>query len=186
MNSHSSLLDALRRFRVSAALAAVVYLVLGVFLLFAPDASRTLLCSVIGIGVTVYGAFSILTFLLGRGQSDYTLDLLLGVCAFAFGVFSLLNRTFLMDFLFVILGLLGVVGSISGIQRAFNLRAFGYASWLALLIASLVTLALSLSVVFMPDLYGNMMMMVVGILLIVEAVCSLISLQRLSKFTKAL
>lgn len=186
MKKKDSILKAARRFRVSAALAAVVYLVLGLVLLFAPSASRALLCAVIGIGVTVYGAFNILSFLLNRDQEAYTLELLIGICAVAFGVFSLLNPTFLLDFLFIVLGLVGVAGSISGIKRALTLRSFGFTGWTIPMIANLVTLLLALSVVFMPDLYGNMMMMVVGLMLIAESVCDLASLRSLSRFTRAL
>lgn len=186
MKKKDSFMTAVRRFRVSAALAAIVYLVLGLVLLFAPNASRAVLCGVIGVGVTIYGAFNILSFLLNRDQNAYTLELLIGICAAAFGVFSLLNPTFLLDFLFIVLGLVGVAGSISGIKRALTLRSFGFPSWTIPMIASLATLLLAMSVVFLPDLYGNMMMMVVGLMLIVESVCDLASLRSLSRFTRSL
>ena len=185
MKKKDSLLTAIRRFRVSATLAAIVYLILGLVLLFAPNTSRALLCGVVGIGVTIYGAFNILSFLLNRDQSAYTLELLIGICAVAFGVFSLLNPTFLLDFLFVVLGLIGITGSVSGIKRALTLRSFGFQSWYIPMIASVVTLLLAISVVFLPDLYGNMMMIIIGLMLIVQSVCDLVSLYRLSRFTRA-
>ena len=186
MKKKDSFLSSVRRFRVSATLAAIVYLALGLVLIFAPNASRALLCAVIGIGVTAYGAFNILSFLLSRDQSGYTLELLIGICAAAFGVFSLLNPTFLLDFLFIVLGLIGIAGGVSGIKRALTLRSFGFDGWIIPMIASLVVLLLALSVVFMPGLYGNMMMMVAGLMLAAQSVCDLVSLYRLSRFTRGL
>ena len=125
--SNKSPLTAAREIKFSFTIAAVVYLALGVLLLLAPNTSRKLLCTLIGAGVSIYGLMGILSFVMDRGSGAYTLELLIGVCALAFGVFSLINPTFLMDFLFTVLGLVVIVTSVSGIKRALNLRTFGYA-----------------------------------------------------------
>lgn len=181
-----SILGALRRLRVSATLAAVIYLVLGLFLILDPNASMSLLGTLIAVGVTLYGALNIITFALNREDSVYAVELVLGVCAAAFGVFMLLNPTFLINFLFVVLGLAGVVGSIGGIKRALSLRKFGYPRWAVPLVPSIVTLLVALSVVFLPDVYGGIMMAVIGVMLVVEAVSDLFSIYNLSKLTREL
>ena len=119
-------------------------------------------------------------------SGTYTLELLIGVCALAFGVFSLINPTFLMDFLFTVLGLVVIVTSVSGIKRALNLRTFGYARWWLPMLLSCATLLVALSIVFMPQLYGNMLMMVIGAILIVESVGDLLSIHRLSSFARSI
>ncbi|MDO5377941.1 MAG: DUF308 domain-containing protein [Clostridia bacterium] len=173
-----------REIRLSFSLAAIVYLLLGILLLVAPNTSRRLLCMLVGVGVLVYGAFNILSYVLDKGSSAYTLELLIGICAAAFGVFALLNPDFLVSFLFIVLGLIVMVGSVSGFKRALNLRAFGFPYWWASLLSAIITFAVALSIVIAPTLYGNMALMVIGIILIVESVSDLLSIHRLTKMMK--
>ena len=184
--SHSPIVSLLRRIRLSSTLSAVVYLILGLVLLFAPQTSRAVLGSVIGIGVTLYGTLGIASFLLNRDQKGYIFDLLIGICAAVFGLFLLLKPTFLTNFLYVILGLVGVIGSISAIKRVIHLRALGYPRWMVPLIPNVVALLVALSVIFKPGFYGDLMMMVIGLILIAEAVSDLFTLRNLSVLTKAL
>ena len=115
-----------RQIRISFTLAAVVCLALGILMLAAPNTSRRLLCTLVGAGMTIYGAFCILTFVLSRGEKRLTPELLIGVCAAAFGVFSLINPTFLMDFLFTVMGVMVLVTGTATLCRALHLRSFGF------------------------------------------------------------
>lgn len=171
-----------REIRMSFTLAAVVCIILGLLLIFMPDTSRKLLCTLVGAGVTAYGVLSIASYLLSRSEQAYTPALLLGVCALALGVFSLINPSFLMDFLFTVIGLIVLVTSLSGVRRALQLRRFGFIRWPIPLASSLVTLALALSVIFFPGLYGNLLMMVCGVLLTVDGVSDLLSIHYLSGY----
>ena len=97
----SPLLRAVKSIKLNASLAALAYLVIGVILLLLPNTSKRVLCTVVGLGVTVYGVFSLLGFLLDRGSDGFSVELIVGVAALAFGLFSLLNPGFLMDFLII-------------------------------------------------------------------------------------
>ena len=185
-NSDKSLWGMLRRFRISSTLAALVYLALGIMLLFAPNTARSFLCSAIALGVTAYGLLNILSFLMSHETGVYAFDLCVGVCALAFGLFSLFNRTFLLDFLFIVLGLAGIVGGVSSIRRALSLRSFGYPKWMFPLMPGILMLLVALSVTLAPDFYGDLMMIVIGLMLIVEAASDLFSLRQLSRLTKNL
>ena len=184
--SHSPIISLLRRFRLSATLSAVVYLILGLVLLFAPQTSRAVLGSVIGIGITLYGALSMISFLLNRGEKAYIFELLIGICAAGFGLFLLLKPTFLTNFLYIILGLVGVIGSISAIKRVIHLRSLGYPRWFVPLIPNAVALLISLSVIFKPGFYGDLMMIIIGLILIAESVSDLFTLRNLSVLARVL
>ena len=171
-------------FRMSFSLAAIVYLLLGLFMIIAPNTSRRLLCTLVGAGIMIYGLLSIVPFVMSKGEKRFSFSLLLGVCALAFGLFSLINRTFLMDFLFTALGVIICVTSVCGILRALNLRYFGFAGWWAPLCANLAALVLAMCVIFFPGFFGNMLMMVVGIILVVEAVSDLIAIHYLNRLSK--
>ena len=169
---------------MSFSLAAIVYLLLGLFMIVAPNTSRRLLCTLVGAGILIYGLLDIVPFVLSKGEKRFSFDLLIGACALAFGLFSLINRTFLMDFLFTALGVVICVTSVCGVLRALNLRYFGFAGWWAPLCANLATLVLALCVIFFPGFFGNMLMMVVGIILAVEAVSDLIAIHYLDRLSK--
>lgn len=170
-------------FRVSFSLAAVVYLLLGLLMIVAPNTSRRLLCTLVGVGIMAYGLLSIVPFVMSQGEKRFSFDLLIGICALAFGLFSLINRTFLMDFLFTALGVVVCVTSVCSISRALNLRYFGFARWWAPLCANIATLVIALCVIFFPGFFGNMLMIAMGIILVVEAVSDLISIHYLGRFS---
>lgn len=183
-NNDFPLRSAAKEIKMSFTLAAVVDLLLGCVLLFAPAQVTQLLCMLVGAGVTIYGVFNILSFIFSRGTAAYSLELLIGICATAFGVFSLVNPDFLSKFLFIVLGLLIMVSSICGVKRAFTLKSYGFDRWYLMLISAIVTLVLAVTIVIYPSLYGDMLMMAIGIVMIVEAVSDLLGIHRLSKFVK--
>lgn len=183
-NNDFPLRSAAKEMKMSFTLTAVVDLVLGCIMLFAPAHVTQLLCMLVGAGVTIYGLFNVLSFIFSRGTVAYSFELLIGICATAFGVFSLVNPDFLSKFLFIVLGLLIMVSSICGVKRAFTLKSYGFERWFLMLISAVVTLVLAITIVIYPALYGDMLMMAIGIVMIVEAVSDLLGIHRLSKFVK--
>ena len=179
-NQHKSIFSLGREIKWSFSLAAVVELLLGLLLALAPNTSSQLLSTLIGVVITAYGAFNILSYILDRGMSAYTFELLLGILAAVFGIFALCNPDFIIKSLFIVLGLVVLVSSVAGIKRALNLRAFGYPRWWAAMLSACAVCLIALSIVFFPKLCGNMVLRIIGIVLIVEAVSDLLSIRRLS------
>ena len=173
---------AAKEIKISFVLTAVVDLILGVILLFAPEHVTDVLVMLISAGITIYGVFNILSFIFSRGMTAYSFELLIGICATAFGVFSFISPSFLPSVLFIVFGLMIIVSSISGIKRALTLKS--YDRWYFMLISAIVTLVLAISIVAFPNLYGNMLIMAIGIVMILEAVSDLLGIHRLSKFIK--
>ena len=180
----SPLLKTIKGIRLNASLATLAYLILGVVLLLLPNTSKRVLCTLVGVGVTAYGLFSILGFLLDRETDALSVELVIGVAALAFGLFSLLNSSFLMDFLIISLGLVIAVSSVSSIKRALNLKSFGYSYWWVSLAVAVVTLVVALTFVFCPGVYGDLLMRIIGSILIVESIGDLLTIHRLSKLAK--
>ena len=175
---------AIRELRLNATLASVVYLLLGVVLVVAPTTSKNLLCTLVGVVVLIYGAFNLLAFLLDRDFGGLSIELIIGIAAASFGVFSLLNPGFLMDFLIIVLGLAIAVASAGSLKRALNLRAFGYGYWWISLLVAAATLLVALTFVFCPEVYGALLMQIIGIILIVEAIGDLLTIHRLSRIAR--
>ena len=183
-NNDFPLRSAAKEIKMSFTLAAVVDLVLGCIMLFAPAHVTQLLCILVGAGITIFGLFNVLSFVFSRGTVAYSLELLIGICATAFGAYSLFSPDFLAKFLFIVLGLLIMVSSICGIKRAFTLKSYGFERWYLMLISAIVTLVFAITIVAFPNLYGNMLIMAIGIVMIAEAISDLLGIHRLSKFIK--
>ena len=96
-NNDFPLRSAAKEIKMSFTLTAVVDLVLGCIMLFAPAHVTQLLCMLVGAGITIYGLFNVLSFIFSRGTVAYSFELLIGICATAFGVFSLVNPNFLLE-----------------------------------------------------------------------------------------
>lgn len=175
---------AAKEIKLSFTLTAVVDLILGVILLFAPAHVTDFLVMLISAGITIYGVFNILSFIFSRSMTAYSFELLIGICATAFGVFSFISPSFLPSVLFIVFGLMIIVSSISGIKRAFMLKSYGFERWYLMLISAIVTLVFAITIVAFPNLYGNMLIMAIGIVMIAEAISDLLGIHRLSKFIK--
>lgn len=168
--------------RLSITLAAAIYAALGLLLIFMPNTSRKLLCTFLGAGITAYGLLNVISYLLSKGEKAYTPTLLLGICALALGIFSLIYPSFLMDFLFIVIGLIVIIAGINGIRRAMQLRSFGFAHWQAPLVCALSTTALALSMILFPGLYGNLLIILCGILLAANGISDLLSIHYLNRY----
>lgn len=72
---------AAKEIKISFVLTAVVDLILGVILLFAPEHVTDVLVMLISAGITIYGVFNILSFIFSRGMTAYSFELLIGICA---------------------------------------------------------------------------------------------------------
>ena len=88
-NNDFPLRSAAKEIKMSFTLAAVIDLILGCVMLFVPAHVTQLLCVLVGAGITIYGLFNILSFIFSRGTVAYSLELLIGLCATAFGAYSL-------------------------------------------------------------------------------------------------
>lgn len=63
---------AAKEIKISFVLTAVVDLILGVILLFAPEHVTDVLVMLISAGITIYGVFNILSFIFSRGMTAYS------------------------------------------------------------------------------------------------------------------
>jgi len=169
--------------RMSFTFAAFVSLALGVLFLLAPDTSRMLLCVLFSAGVLICGALNLLSFFAARGEKSFTLQLPIGVCAFSAGLCFLFNPAFLMDFLFIVMGMMVLVISLSSVRRALRLKSFGFGRWPLSLGLSIACMVFALTIILYPALYGRMLMTIMGVLLVVQSVSDLLSIMFLSRYS---
>ena len=108
--------EALRSVKWSLILASLLYLVLGVALLFWPDTSNLILCYLIAAVLTAYGAFQVIAFF-GREGGSW-IGLIIGIICAGFGVYALIQPTGISDIISIILGFVIVVDGALSLRLA--------------------------------------------------------------------
>ncbi|MBQ8092226.1 MAG: DUF308 domain-containing protein [Clostridia bacterium] len=171
-------------FKINAILTALVELVLGIFLILNPTASQFALCSLVGCGILIYGVFSIITYIRNHeGYWDHA-RLIAGICAVIVALIFFANPGFLFGFVGTIIGFFIIVSAFGEIRRAMTLNAFGFDQWWVALISGIVFICFGISLVFFPGFYGNLLMRVIGVFLVLEAVSDLLTVHRITVFAK--
>lgn len=165
-------------------LAALLCLALGVALLMWPDSALLVLCYIIGAILAIYGAVNIILYFARHGLPALRFELIVGIISAAFGLFILLQPQRIVDFLYIVLGLIIIFDSLVSLKRAITLRSLEMKKWWIPLLLSILTLALGLLVIFNPGLFANLTLIVIGIILIYEALSDLWCIHLVSKFNK--
>lgn len=165
----------------SAILSAVLYLALGILLICHPEPAVLWLCYTLGAVLALYGIIRIVSYL--KSQL-FVGDLLLGIATAAFGIFTLLSPTSVLGILSVFLGLIILVNGFVSLQRAFTLKQYSYKYWYIPMLLALLVLALGALVIAIPTLFGSILMVIIGILLVYEGISDLWMIYTLSKLAK--
>ena len=125
--------------------ASVVYLILGLVLIFFPGLTTGIFCTAVGVLLLVYGGITIASFFVHQGSSrsfSFQAELILGVISAIVGVFFLARPSIILSILPTILGLYILIDGLVNLKRGLDMRAFGYAGWTATLVLSIISLVL--------------------------------------------
>lgn len=178
---------ALKEFRWSFIVTALVFIILGVFLILRPHTASTILVYVVGAALTVYGVFNILSFLFARERA-LSFELVMGVITAAVGVFALASPATVEAVIQILLGLVIVIDSLLGMKRAFALRDLDLPSWGVMLILSLITAVFGVLFIVNKSLFGpiHVLMIVIGVVLLYQGISDLVTVIRISVIGKRL
>ncbi len=152
----------------SAAVEALILVLLGISLMIWPDTVIKILAYLIGVFLIVKGAFRIVNYFMENGQNDFfNNSLLLGVVSVLIGIVSLVMGEGIASFFRIIIGILIIYESLVRINFATKLISVGVNEWRYILALSIIMLALGIFVTFntgaVVTLIGGMMV-VTGIM----------------------
>ena len=156
------------------AAAALVFLVLGLFLLIFPDVSGQVLCYLIAALLLLDGARHVVCYF--RGQLSEALsgyDLALGACELLLGLFVLIRPAVMLSLLPVFLGASLVVSGVIRLQRAFDLCRAGFGAWRTVLVLGTVVALLGLLMLIDPFATSRLLLIFLGLSLMINALCLL-------------
>lgn len=132
-------------------ISAVIYIVLGIMLLLNPDASLSLICTIIGISAVAYGALNILLYFIRRGDEDSSrFTLPMGIAFVAVGVFCLAAPKVVLSILPLIFGIVLLIDGAGKLGHSLELRKLGFARWGTIAVVGVIILILGIVLVTRP------------------------------------
>lgn len=182
-----------KQFSKSYIFISALYVVLGIVLLAWPTLSVQMICYGLAVAMIVIGiSYGIMYFTKDNLEGFLQMDLVIGIVCLAFGIFILLNPTFLSSVLPFAMGIILLLGAIVKIQSAFNMKKLRFRKWYLILICALVIGALGAVLLWNPFQEEKYMILYIGICLILDGMTNLISLiciqtrlRKLKKIQKA-
>lgn len=170
---------AIREFRWSYIITALAFLVLGIVMVVKPTLAMNALCYLVGIVLTVYGGFNIISFLMAK-ERIVTFELIVGIFTAAIGIFTLISPGSITNILQLVLGLVIIIDSLLGLKRAFALRDLDSRGWCAMLILSIAAAVLGILFMVKKDLFGTLLFTAIGLVLTYQGISDLITVIQIS------
>lgn len=168
--------DRIRKSKWTYIIASVIFILLGLMLIFDPTTTGRKITFLIGGAIIAYGAFRLVSyFIKNKGEKSVSIDVIIGtvlcICGLAIIIFS--NDVFRILSLFV--GIFLIIDGMLKLQTAINARRAGISSWWAVLAAAAACIAFGCILIFVPALRNNASAMALGIALLVDGAQNLIS-----------
>lgn len=167
----------------TAIIASLAYLVLGFIMMLFPSSISSVLCYTLGIVMTVYGLFNIISFFINKEYGLY-FELIIGVLATAFGIFTLFSPRIIVDIIFVTIGIIIIIDSLMDIKHSFQLKALGMKYWWICTAVSVSVIILGLCTIFFPSFFGDFLIFLLGIIMIYEGISGLSIIGLFSHYSK--
>lgn len=167
----------------TAIIASLAYLVLGFIMMLFPSSISSVLCYTLGIVLTVYGLFNIISFFINKEYGLY-FELIIGVLATAFGIFTIFSPRIIVDIIFVTIGIIIIIDSLMDIKHSFQLKALGMKYWWICTAVSVSVIILGLCTIFFPTFFGDFLIFLLGIIMIYEGILGLSIIGLFSHYSK--
>ena len=165
--------------------AAIAYIVLGVFMVMHPQETENGIHIVFGVIMLIYGAVNIVSFFLNKdSEENLFFELCFGVIAAAVGLFALIAPQIIRDILFYAIGVIVVIDGAINVKRAFNLKAYGMRYWYVMLIISCVAIVAGIAAVVLRNFVIDFIVVMLGISLIYEGVSSIVTMIMVGHYKK--
>lgn len=165
--------------------SSILFCIFGIILLIRPDISISVLGTLIGVIMLLFGAVKVIGYCskdLYRLAFQY--DLGFGLLLAALGIIVLIKPGSIVTFLCVAIGVATLADGLLKVQIAGDSKRFGIRNWWLILIAAIFTGLVGLLLVFRPVETTAVIMRLLGIALIMDGILSLITVLSTVKIIK--
>lgn len=177
----------LKRMWTSSILSACGFIVLGLFLLFKPETTISMISYVLGTIILLLGAFAFIRYFQNREIGGmFNFNLVYGIICIVAGLVLVFNPTALASLIPFILGIFIVVNSALKVQYAIELKQYNNKMWMTTLILSFITLVFGVVLIFNPFEGAVVLTQVIGIFVILYSVLDVIECYIIKKNLKGI
>lgn len=159
---------------------AVVEFVLGIFMIIYRDTTTNILFIVIGSLMVCYGVFDLIAFVTNNRPYSFRRGLTSGVLITIIGVAFIVQAEQMKNLVAIIIGALILIESIVNCRRAFIIKHLGWGKWYLLFIISLIVLAFGILICVYPNMFGEIISLIMGIGIILEALTDIFAIVGMS------
>jgi len=164
--------------------APLAYVVLGLILLLRPTAAASVLFSIMGVLLLIYGAVTVIGFFT-RSRSVSQLELVFGIVAVVVGGLLLAHPHFLLELIFTLLGIYILADGLVNLKRGLDLRDRGYAGWTTTLVTSVISVLLGLFILWRQGRAAEAVLLrIVGAAFLYEGIVDLLAIRALGKLDR--
>lgn len=165
--------------------ASLAYVALGLVLLFFPDLTTSLICTLAGLLLLAYGVSAGVSFFAhSNGGYRSQFDAVLGVFAAVLGAFFLLRPQLILSILPIIFGLYILIDGLLNLKRGLDMRSFGYAGWTTTLVLSVVSMVLGAVILWNPFSTHLLLVRIIGGSFLYEGMADLWATHTLDKLMR--
>lgn len=161
----------LKQLKWDTLLMGALYILLGIVALVIPETMERLLGFLIGVGLIIAGAVSMISYLLRDAhQNYYHNDFLHGLVGILLGIVVLYKVDFIISLVPLLLGALVLVSGLSKLQDVIDLKRLEYGNWIFMLVLALINVVLGLLLIFHPMAIANLLFRLLGVGLIFSGI----------------
>ena len=160
--------------KIGYVIVSLLLCVLGVVMIVVPDFSASLIGTLCGIMLIVFGAFKLVGYFskdLYRLAFQY--DLAFGILTLALGIIILLNPDNIMNFICVVLGVAVLADGLLKIQIALDSKRFGISKWWLILAVAFIACVCGILLLVRPSESIPVIIVLMGISLLAEGILNL-------------
>lgn len=168
--------DLLKQVRNVTLLFGLLFIALGVLLIIFPNEMTNLLWIIFGLASLVFGIYRLIRyFTVQRYETVIATELFFGILFVVFGVLALVKRSFIVNNMFFIFGIMILAGSVLKLQTAINLAQVGYFKWWIVLVFGLLAAGVGTFLLLEPDIIEPHIMLVSSAFLIYDGASAVIA-----------
>ena len=160
----------------------MIEIVLGIFLIIYRDTTTNILFIVIGSLMAAYGVFDLIAFVTNNRNYSFRRGLTTGVLITIIGVAFIVQAEQLKNLLAIIIGALILIESIVNCRRSLILKNLGAERWYILFIISLAAIAFGILICIYPNLFGEVISLIMGIAALFVALLDIFAIIGLMRF----
>ena len=150
---------------------SVIIMLLGLCMIIWPVYSAELICTSIGIGLTVIGVLLVIRYLRTEVRTmSHQILLAVGVIIGVLGVIMLFRPKWILGLIHILIGIGILVDGVFKVIKAFDAKKTGKDKWWLVLLFAVATCALGLIIVLDPFKGVSVLMTVIGVVLLLEGI----------------